>query len=78
MTCHVLVCCADLCRAVLCSVHQADQAEDFDIMDDVLLMTDDPSTPAGDDDEDEGSGNPAAGAACGDRVLGVLVGDCRA
>jgi hypothetical protein len=42
---------------------QADQEVDFDIMDDVLLMADDPSMPGGgaDDADDEGSGNPAAG-----------------
>jgi hypothetical protein len=37
-------------------------------MDDVLLMADDPTMPAGDEDEDEGPGNPAAGAACGGEV----------
>jgi len=44
-----------------CGAVQADQEEDFDIMDDVLLMADDPSMPGGGDDEDGMVGNPAAG-----------------
>lgn len=57
-----------VCRVVRCAVlwccAQADQEVDFDIMDDVLLMADDPSMPVGGDDEDEDEGlgsNPAAG-----------------
>jgi hypothetical protein len=53
---------APLCCAVACCAVQADQEVDFDIMDDVLLMADDPSMPGGGaDDDDEGIGNPAAG-----------------
>lgn len=47
-----------LCHALLIRL-QADQEESFDIMDDVLLMTNDPSGGGGDEDED--ISNPAAG-----------------
>lgn len=43
---------------------QADQAEEFDIMDDVLLMTNDPSS-AGKDNADDGDALAAAGPASG-------------
>jgi hypothetical protein len=55
-------CCAVLCHAVLCCAVQADQEVDLDIMDDVMLMTDDPSMGgAGNADDEEVGGNPAAG-----------------
>lgn len=47
---------------MLCCGVQADQEVDLDIMDDVMLMTDDPSMGgAGNADDEEVGGNPAAG-----------------
>lgn len=57
-----LKCAAALCCAMLCCGVQADQEVDLDIMDDVMLMTDDPSMGgAGNADDEEVGGNPAAG-----------------
>ncbi|KAF8062765.1 PAPS4 [Scenedesmus sp. PABB004] len=56
----------------------ADQEEDFDLMDDVFLMADDPSAPGGGPgggaEDGDGPGGPAAGLGLDALIAGVLPG----